>query len=141
MFRVAHRIGKTPIVVNDSRGFFTSRVMCRFIDEAVAMAGEGLPPASVEQAGSQAGHPTPPLQLLDELTLTLPRRIREETKAAVPAETGQWHPRGSEPVVDRMIDEFDGFAVRARELAERYGERFGPPASLVTMAQEGERYG
>ncbi|MFE1292262.1 3-hydroxyacyl-CoA dehydrogenase NAD-binding domain-containing protein [Streptomyces sp. NPDC058751] len=103
---IARQIGKTPIVVGDSRGFFTSRVISKFIDEAVAMVGEGLHPASVEQAGSQAGYPAPPLRLLDELTLTLPRRIREETRAAVLAEGGQWHPHGSEPVIDRMIDEF-----------------------------------
>ncbi|MFF5256083.1 3-hydroxyacyl-CoA dehydrogenase NAD-binding domain-containing protein [Streptomyces leeuwenhoekii] len=103
---LARQIGKTPIVVNDNRGFFTSRVISTFLDEAVAMLGEGLHPASIEQAGSQAGYPAPPLQLMDELTLTLPRRIREETKAAVLAEGGQWHTHGSEPVVDRMIDEF-----------------------------------
>ncbi|MET9972560.1 3-hydroxyacyl-CoA dehydrogenase family protein, partial [Streptomyces sp. NPDC006356] len=103
---IARQIGKTPIVVNDSRGFFTSRVISKFLDEAVAMVGEGLHPASVEQAGSQAGYPAPPLQLMDELTLTLPRRIREETKAAVLGEGGRWQPHGSEAVVDRMIDEF-----------------------------------
>ncbi|MFD6100264.1 3-hydroxyacyl-CoA dehydrogenase NAD-binding domain-containing protein [Nocardiopsis flavescens] len=103
---VARRIGKTPIVVDDGRGFFTSRVIGRFVDEAVAMLGEGLSPASVEQAGAQAGYPTPPLQLMDELTLTLPRKIREETRAAVLAEGGEWTPHGSEAVVDRMIDEF-----------------------------------
>ncbi|GGW39711.1 3-hydroxyacyl-CoA dehydrogenase NAD-binding domain-containing protein [Streptomyces griseoloalbus] len=102
----ARQIGKTPIVVGDSRGFFTSRVISKFIDEAVAMVGEGLHPASVEQAGSQAGYPTPPLRLLDELTLTLPRKIRDETRAAVLAEGGQWRPHGSEQVMDRMIDEF-----------------------------------
>ncbi|GHA45364.1 hypothetical protein GCM10010372_51680 [Streptomyces tauricus] len=47
----AHQIGKTPVVVNDGRGFLTSRVISEFIDEAVAIVGEGLPPASVEQAG------------------------------------------------------------------------------------------
>ncbi|MBQ0985592.1 enoyl-CoA hydratase/isomerase family protein [Streptomyces sp. F63] len=103
---IARQIGKTPIVVNDGRGFFTSRVISQRLDEAVAMIGEGLPPASVEQAGAQAGYPAPPLQLLDELTLTLPRRIREETRAAVLAGGGEWRPHGSEPVMDRMIDEF-----------------------------------
>src|SRR5699024_5953555 len=87
---VARRIGKTPIVVNDSRGFFTSRVISKFVDEAIAMLGEGLNPASIEQAGAQAGYPASPLQLMDELTLTLPRKIREETKAAVLAEGGRW---------------------------------------------------
>ena len=103
---VAQLINKTPIVVNDSRGFYTSRVISKFVDEAVAMLGEGLHPSSIEQAGSQAGYPAPPLRLMDELTLTLPRGIREETKAAVLAEGGEWHAHGSEAVIDRMIDEF-----------------------------------
>jgi 3-hydroxyacyl-CoA dehydrogenase / enoyl-CoA hydratase / 3-hydroxybutyryl-CoA epimerase len=106
-FDVAKQIRKTPIVVNDSRGFFTSRVIGTFLNEAVAMVGEGLNPASIEQAGSQAGYPAPPLQLMDELTLTLPRKIREETKAAVLAEGGTWTEHPSEAVIDRLVDEFD----------------------------------
>ncbi|EUA92925.1 enoyl-CoA hydratase/isomerase family protein [Mycobacterium ulcerans str. Harvey] len=50
-------IGKTPIVVNDGRGFFTSRVIGTFVNEALAMLGEGVEPSSIEQAGSQAGYP------------------------------------------------------------------------------------
>src|SRR5215475_8171987 len=103
---IAQQIKKTPIVVNDSRGFFTSRVISTFINEAVTMVGEGLPAASIEQAGAQAGYPAPPLQLTDELTLTLMQKIREETKAAVLAAGGQWAEYGSEAVVDRMIEEF-----------------------------------
>ncbi|MDX6348960.1 MAG: 3-hydroxyacyl-CoA dehydrogenase / enoyl-CoA hydratase / 3-hydroxybutyryl-CoA epimerase [Streptomyces sp.] len=104
---VARQINKTPIVVNDSRGFFTSRVIGRFLDEAVAMVGEGLHPASIEQAALQAGYPAPALQLMDELTLTLPRKIRQETAAAVEAEGGTWPTHGSEAVINRMIDDFD----------------------------------
>ncbi|HEY0498947.1 MAG TPA: 3-hydroxyacyl-CoA dehydrogenase NAD-binding domain-containing protein, partial [Kutzneria sp.] len=104
---IARQIRKTPIVVNDSRGFFTSRVIGTFLNEAVAMVGEGVPPASIEQAGSQAGYPAPPLRLMDELTLTLPRRIREETKAGVQATGGTWEPHPSEDVIDRMVLEFD----------------------------------
>jgi len=103
----AQQIRKTPIVVNDSRGFFTSRVIGKFLDEAVAMVGEGMPPASIEQAALQAGYPAGPLQLYDELTLTLPRKIREETKAATVADGLDWVEHGSEAVLDRMIDEFD----------------------------------
>jgi 3-hydroxyacyl-CoA dehydrogenase / enoyl-CoA hydratase / 3-hydroxybutyryl-CoA epimerase len=244
---IAQQIKKTPIVVNDSRGFFTSRVIGTFINEAVAMVGEGVPAPSIEQAGSQAGYPAPPLQLLDELTLTLPRKIREETKAAVLAAGAQWAEHGSESVIDRMVDEFGrpgrsggagfyeytdgkrtglwpglaehfgrrpadghsgrtgseipfrdmqermlfaealetikcfdegvlrsvpdanigsifgigfpawsggviqyingypgglpGFVARARELAERYGERFTPPRSLVERAEQGDTLG
>ncbi|AHH19169.1 putative fatty acid oxidation complex protein [Nocardia nova SH22a] len=237
VFDYVLRIGKTPIVVNDSRGFFTSRVIGTFVYEAVAAVGEGIEPASIEQAAAQAGYPAPPLQLMDELTLTLPRRIRQETRAAVEAADGQWTVHGSEAVIDRMIDEFDrkgrstgagfydyadgrrtgiwpglrtafasgsrqipledlgdrmlfaealetvacfdegvlnsvadanigslygigfpvwtggviqyinqydgglpGFVARARELAERYGDHFLPPQSLVDKADKGEHY-
>src|SRR3954447_24186844 len=63
---VAAQIRKTPIVVNDSRGFFTSRVIGTFINEGIAMLGEGVPAPSIEQASSQAGYPAPVLQLSDE---------------------------------------------------------------------------
>lgn len=56
-FDLVRQINKTPIVVNDSRGFFTSRVIGQFINEGVAMVGEGIEPASVEQAAAQAGYP------------------------------------------------------------------------------------
>ncbi|HEX3787080.1 MAG TPA: 3-hydroxyacyl-CoA dehydrogenase NAD-binding domain-containing protein [Pseudonocardiaceae bacterium] len=104
---IAKQIKKTPIVVNDSRGFFTSRVIGTFLNEAVAMVGEGVPAPSIEQAGAQAGYPAPPLQLMDELTLTLPRKIRLETRAGVEAAGGTWVGHPSEPVIDRMVEEFD----------------------------------
>ncbi|MGV9296738.1 MULTISPECIES: 3-hydroxyacyl-CoA dehydrogenase NAD-binding domain-containing protein [Amycolatopsis] len=107
VFDYTLQIRKTPIVVNDSRGFFTSRVIGTFINEAVAALGEGVEPASIEQAGSQAGYPAPPLQLMDELTLTLPRKIRAETRAAIEAEGGTWTPHASEAVIDTMLDKYD----------------------------------
>ncbi len=234
---VVRRLRKTPIVVNDSRGFFTSRVIGTFTNEGVAMLAEGIPAASIEQASSQAGYPAPVLALMDELTLTLPRRIRQETAAATVAAGGTWQPHAADAVIDRMIDDcgrpgrsggagfydyrdgkrvglwpglrdtfggtnldtpFDdlrermlfieaiesvrcleegvlpsvvdanvgsilgigypswtggvlqyinqyegglpGFVARARVLAERYGDRFSPPALLVAMADRGERF-
>ncbi|MEU6534836.1 3-hydroxyacyl-CoA dehydrogenase NAD-binding domain-containing protein [Streptomyces sp. NPDC047000] len=243
-FDLVRQIAKTPIVVNDSRGFFTSRVIGHFINEGVAMVGEGIEPASVEQAAAQAGYPAKVLSLMDELTLTLPRRIRNESRRAVEEAGGTWTGHPAEPVIDRMIDEFgrpgrsggagfyeygedgrrgglwpglrehftqpgheipfrdmqermlfsesldtvrlleegvltsvadanigsllgigfpgwtggvlqyvngyeseDGksrglpaFVARARELAERYGDRFEPPALLVTKAEKGETF-
>jgi 3-hydroxyacyl-CoA dehydrogenase/enoyl-CoA hydratase/3-hydroxybutyryl-CoA epimerase len=90
--------------VNDSRGFFTSRVIGTFINEGVAMVAEGIDPQTVEQASSQAGYPAPVLQLLDELTLTLPQKIRKETQAAVEAGGGTWEPHPSDAVIDKLVD-------------------------------------
>ena len=101
---IALQIKKTPIVVSDSRGFFTSRVIGTFLNEAVAMLGEGAAPSSIEQAGAQAGYPAPPLQLMDELTLTLPQHIRQETRKGVEAAGGMWVEHPSEPIVDRMVE-------------------------------------
>ncbi|MER6117360.1 3-hydroxyacyl-CoA dehydrogenase NAD-binding domain-containing protein [Streptomyces sp. NPDC001743] len=237
-FDLVRRIKKTPIVVNDSRGFFTSRVIGQFINEGVAMVGEGVEPASVEQAAAQAGYPAKVLSLMDELTLTLPRKIRNETRKAVEEAGGSWAGHPSDAVIDRMVDEFGrpgrsggagfydydesggrtrlwpglrehfakpdtdisftdmqermlfsealdsvrcleenvlltvadanigsimgigfppwtggvlqyingyegglpGFVARARELAERYGDRFLPPPLLVAKAEKGETF-
>ncbi|MFD6415470.1 3-hydroxyacyl-CoA dehydrogenase NAD-binding domain-containing protein [Streptomyces sp. NPDC060194] len=105
-FDLVRQINKTPIVVNDSRGFFTSRVIGRFIDEGVAMVGEGIEPASVEQAAAQAGYPAKVLSLMDELTLTLPRKIRGESRRAVEEQGGVLEVHPAEAVIDRMVDEF-----------------------------------
>jgi len=103
---VVQQIRKTPIVVNDSRGFFTSRVISTFIDEGIAMLAEGAPPASIEQATVQAGYPAPVLQLMDELALTLMRKIREETRRGVEAAGATWTPSPADEIVDRMVLEF-----------------------------------
>lgn len=105
-FDLVRQINKTPIVVNDSRGFFTSRVIGHFINEGVAMVGEGIEPASIEQAAAQAGYPAKVLSLMDELTLTLPRKIRNETRKAIEDEGGTWVTHPGEAVIDRMVDEF-----------------------------------
>lgn len=105
-FDLVRQLRKTPVVVNDSRGFFTSRVIGRFINEGVAMIGEGVPAASVEQAAAQAGYPAKVLSLMDELTLTLPRKIREESRRAVEEAGGTWTPHPADVVIDRMVEEF-----------------------------------
>ncbi|MFD7353874.1 3-hydroxyacyl-CoA dehydrogenase NAD-binding domain-containing protein [Streptomyces sp. NPDC059876] len=242
-FDLVRAIRKTPIVVNDSRGFFTSRVIGQFINEGVALVGEGVEPASVEQAAAQAGYPAKVLSLMDELTLTLPRKIRDEARRAAEEAGGTWTAHPADVVIDRMVDEFGrpgrsggagfyeygedgrrtrlwpglrehfgtpegeagtevpfldmtermlfsealdsvrcleenvltsvadanigsimgigfpawtggvlqyingyegglpGFVARARELAERYGGRFEPPALLVEKAERGETFG
>src|SRR5690606_20945860 len=104
-FDYVRQIGKTPIVVGDRRGFFTSRVIMTFIMEAVAAVGEGVEPATAEQAATQAGYPAGPLQLLDELTLTLAQRIRPSAGSGPEpvegAEAAVGHP--ADAVIDRMV--------------------------------------
>lgn len=80
------QIGKTPIVVNDSRGFYTSRVFATYLMEGLAMVGEGVHPRSIEVAGAKAGMPMPPLALQDEVSLSLPLHIIEQTNKDLVAE-------------------------------------------------------
>ncbi|MFC7532266.1 3-hydroxyacyl-CoA dehydrogenase NAD-binding domain-containing protein [Actinoplanes sp. GCM10030250] len=134
---VVQRLRKTPIVVNDSRGFFTSRVIGTFTNEGIAMLAEGVPPASIEQASSQAGYPAPVLQLMDELTLTLPRKIRKEYQAAATAAGLEWETHPAEVVIDRMIDEFGrpGRSGGAGFYEYVDGKRTGLWAGLSAFAQ------
>ncbi|MEU5643558.1 3-hydroxyacyl-CoA dehydrogenase NAD-binding domain-containing protein [Streptomyces milbemycinicus] len=152
-FDLVRQIRKTPIVVNDSRGFFTSRVISHFMNEGVAMVAEGVDPASVEQAAAQAGYPAKVLALLDELTLTLPRKIREETRRAVEEAGGTWRPHPADAVIDRMVEEFGrpgraggaGFYAYDEATGERTGlwpglrEHFTKPDAAVPFEDMKER--
>ena len=100
-------IGKIPIVVNDSRGFFTSRVFGTFVMEGAAMVGEGIPAAVVEQAGLQAGMPVGPLAVLDETALSLSVHVLDQTRADLRAEGGTYIATPGELLVERMVKEHD----------------------------------
>ncbi len=101
---VVQQIKKTPIVVNDSRGFYTSRVIGTFVNEGLAMVGEGVHPISVERAAQQDGYPVGTLQLSDELNMELMVKIRNATKNAVEREGGTYTPHPAEKVIDKMIE-------------------------------------
>ena len=101
---LVQQIKKTPIVVNDARGFFTSRVIGTFLNEAVAMLGEGVHPVRIERAGEQAGYPAPPLQLMDELTLTLPRKIEAEYRAAAERDGTPYERHPAYELLDTMVE-------------------------------------
>ncbi len=77
-FDVARQLGKTPIVVNDGRGFYTSRVILTRLLEAAAMLAEGVHPMTIERASQRAGYPMGTLALLDEVTLALPHKIHSQ---------------------------------------------------------------
>lgn len=74
-------IKKTPIVVNDVRGFYANRCVGNYIREGHLMLMEGVPPAMIEQAGKQAGMPVGPLSLNDEVAVDLAFKVLKATKA------------------------------------------------------------
>jgi len=106
-FDYVQQIKKTPIVVNDSRGFYTSRVFGTFITEGGEMLNEGVSAASIEQGALQAGMPVGPLAIADEVSLTLGQHVRAETKKAVEAEGGTFTELPSAKLIDLMVGEFD----------------------------------
>lgn len=75
------QIKKTPIVVNDSRGFFANRCVLRYIAEGYEMLLEGVPPAMIENVGKMAGMPVGPLSLNDEIAIDLALKILKATEA------------------------------------------------------------
>lgn len=74
-------IRKTPIVVNDTRGFYANRCVGNYIREGHLMLMEGVPPAMIEAAGKQAGMPVGPLSLNDEVAVDLAWKVLKATKA------------------------------------------------------------
>ncbi|WP_258236276.1 3-hydroxyacyl-CoA dehydrogenase NAD-binding domain-containing protein [Nocardioides campestrisoli] len=103
-YDVVQQIRKTPIVVNDSRGFYTSRVIGTQINEGLRMLGEGVYPMSLERAATQAGFPVGPLQISDELNLELMRKIRIANEAAWKAEGKDVAADPSTQVVEKMLE-------------------------------------
>lgn len=97
------QIGKTPIVVNDSRGFYTSRVFGTFANEGIAMLGEGISAAAIENAAFLAGFPVGPLAVTDEVSLTLLEKIRKQTILDMEAEGKTYNQHPAEATVDKMV--------------------------------------
>lgn len=104
-FDYVGQIAKTPIVVNDSRGFYTSRVFGTYVSEGIAMLGEGIHPRSIEVAGMKSGMPMPPLALQDEVSLSLSLHVMQQTKRALEAEGKTFTPHPAMPVVEKMVKE------------------------------------
>ena len=111
-FDYVQAIGKIPIVVNDSRGFFTSRVFGTFVMEGIAMLGEGIPAAAIENAGIQCGMPVGPLAVIDETSLSLSVHVMDQTQADYAAEGKTYTPSPGEAIARRMVTEL-GRAGRA----------------------------
>ncbi|HEX9182762.1 MAG TPA: 3-hydroxyacyl-CoA dehydrogenase NAD-binding domain-containing protein [Burkholderiales bacterium] len=100
------QIGKIPIVVNDSRGFYTSRTFGTFVAEGCSMLLEGIPAAVIENAGRLAGMPVGPLAVIDETSMSLSVHVMEQTKADLEAEGRKYTPLPGQEVLLRMVKEF-----------------------------------
>ncbi len=96
-------LGKLPIVVNDSRGFYTSRTFGTFVMEGAAMLGEGIPAPVIENAAMQAGMPVGPLAVLDETALSLSVHVLEQTRIDFQKEGRQYVATPGETLVEQMV--------------------------------------
>jgi 3-hydroxyacyl-CoA dehydrogenase/enoyl-CoA hydratase/3-hydroxybutyryl-CoA epimerase len=100
-FDFVQQIKKTPIVVNDGRGFYTSRVFTRFIAEGALLLKEGQHPKRIDMASIKAGMPVGPLQVLDEVSLTTPLSILRQNQQDL---GDDYVPNGAECVLEKMVD-------------------------------------
>ena len=117
------QIGKTPIVVNDARGFYTSRVFGTYVTEGIAMITEGIEPALIENAGKMSGMPMPPLGLADEVGVGLMHSVGVATKKDL---GDDYKPNPSTPVLAFLVEEH-----------ERVGRKVGK--GFYDYAEDGSR--
>jgi 3-hydroxyacyl-CoA dehydrogenase/enoyl-CoA hydratase/3-hydroxybutyryl-CoA epimerase len=100
-------LGKLPIVVNDSRGFYTSRTFGTFVMEGAAMLGEGIPAPVIENGAMQVGMPVGPLAVLDETALSLSVHVLDQTRADFQREGRQYVASPGETLVERMVKQLN----------------------------------
>jgi 3-hydroxyacyl-CoA dehydrogenase/enoyl-CoA hydratase/3-hydroxybutyryl-CoA epimerase len=103
-FDFVRQIGKTPIVVNDARGFYTSRVFATYVMEGLALLKEGVHPRHIEAAGLQAGMPMPPLALQDEVSLTLALHVADQARKDLAAAGLPYVEHPGEAVLRQMCE-------------------------------------
>lgn len=99
------QIAKTPIVVNDSRGFFTSRVFRTFRNEGISMLADGADPALIEKASVEVGMPVGPLAVADEVSMALSLSVTQQTIIDLQAEGKKYEPHAADAVVEKMVNE------------------------------------
>jgi 3-hydroxyacyl-CoA dehydrogenase/enoyl-CoA hydratase/3-hydroxybutyryl-CoA epimerase len=116
-FDYVQQIKKTPIVVNDSRGFYTSRVFGTYVMEGLKLLMEGQHPRAIEMAGLQAGMPVGPLAVHDEVSLSLSLHILEQTRKDF-SEAGKPFPgHPADAGLEKMVTQLD-------RKGKKYGKGF-----------------
>lgn len=96
------KIKKTPIVVNDSRGFYTSRVFGTYVSEGIEMLAEGIAPAIIDNVGRMTGMPRGPLELNDDVALDLAHKVRTQTMKDLGA---AYEKSASDDIIRRMVED------------------------------------
>ena len=146
------QIGKTPIIVNDSRGFYTSRVFGTFTREGAAMLAEGVDAATIENAALQAGMPVGALAVLDEVSMILPLEVRKQTAIDLAAEGKPLPQHPAWAVIEKMVNElkrpgraggggfFDYPAGEPKVLWKALAQHFPPSDKDVPMLDLKERF-
>jgi 3-hydroxyacyl-CoA dehydrogenase/enoyl-CoA hydratase/3-hydroxybutyryl-CoA epimerase len=103
-FDFVQQINKTPIVVNDARGFFTSRVFATFTNEGIAMLGEGVSAVMIETEARKAGMPLGPLAVSDEVSLSLMSHIRQQASKDLAAQGERQVDHPATAVIDLLLN-------------------------------------
>lgn len=126
-FDLSIKLGKKPIVVNDKRGFFTTRTIGTTINEGAEMVLEGINPVLIDSAAKFNGSPVGPLNALDEISLATAYKNGKQEKADVEATGGTWEVKAAGILLDRMIEDFD-----------RKGKIYG--AGYYEYPEDGKKY-
>ncbi|WP_138513831.1 3-hydroxyacyl-CoA dehydrogenase NAD-binding domain-containing protein [Maricaulis alexandrii] len=121
------KIKKTPIVVSDTRGFYANRCVMRFVGEGLRMLAEGVEPALIENAAKMAGMPVGPLSLQDEVALDLGVKLIKQTQSDL---GDAYQPNGTEPILFKMVEEYERFGRKNGKGFYDYPAEKGQPKRL-----------
>ncbi|MCJ9428327.1 3-hydroxyacyl-CoA dehydrogenase NAD-binding domain-containing protein [Kordiimonas marina] len=127
------QIRKTPIVVNDSRGFYTSRCFGTYVQEGYAMVKEGVNPALIENAGKMSGMPVGPLAVGDEVAIDLSYKVGQATKKAL---GDKYVPSPADGFVEKMVVDLERFGRKNGKGAYVYPEDGSPKYLWPGLAEE-----
>jgi 3-hydroxyacyl-CoA dehydrogenase / enoyl-CoA hydratase / 3-hydroxybutyryl-CoA epimerase len=105
-FDLAQQLGKTPIVVNDAPGFFTTRVISKTVTQGAIMLEEGVNPVLIESAARDNGSPVGPLAAIDEISQETAYKNGQQAKADTIAQGKEWQDNAASRILDRMVNEF-----------------------------------
>ena len=132
-FDYVQQIKKTPIVVNDSRGFYTSRVFGTYVSEGSALLLDGQHPRSIEVAGLQAGMPVGPLAVHDEVSLSLSLHIIEQTRRDLEAEGKKLPENAAVQVAELMVRKLNRPGKKAGKGYYDYPPAGAPPTAHKSL--------